>query len=371
MQHMNPGDIFEAKLRRAQSKEHSKNRFPVKARAVVQSISAIDKFEERLKRKISHARVAVNDYNGDRKECGGSVMPSMASDHIITNGLYDIGREAHQAGVDFRHASTDAKKTLGTSERKNRPKNERKMSHNRTQPHQTVGVSPNENRRNDNMKNASSASLLCSKNKSSRELLNEKLQRKRNETNLDISSHFDGLVASLGEASTDASSLDEKIRLKKMNSQTKNRSKTSIKCVKENPSSSKKAYKNPTSSSNNSADLSDTAKGELGGIIQTMASASLIETNKRSNQLYQSTHVHENDDNMNFRDLYARSKNPGKGGGPSKDLNNSSFTFGELDASSNDGQSSYGVVHEWSDLEDVLKHTAEKSMSTLSNYSTY
>ena len=158
---------------------------------------------------------------------------------------------------------------------------------------------------------------------------------------------------------------------KKMNFQTKNRSKTSIKCIKENPSSSKKAYKNSIILSINKTDLSDTVQGDLDGIIHMTASTFLIETNTRSNQLFQSTYVHENDDKTTFREVYTRSKNPGEGSGPCKDLNNLSFTLRDLNASSNDRQSFHGVLHAWSELDDVLILMAEKSMTTLPNYSMY
>ena len=68
-------------------------------------------------------------------------------------------------------------------------------------------------------RSVSSVPILQSRPKGSSEFLNKNLKNNIYEMKLDTISHDDGLIASMDEASVDSSSLDEKIRLKKMKSQ--------------------------------------------------------------------------------------------------------------------------------------------------------
>lgn len=228
------------------------------------------------------------------------------------------------------------------------------------------------------------------KTRSRRDLLDEKLERKKRDEQNTFSNPSDDFTSNDYATSTSAVSLDEKIRRKKMmkskskktyrtrtatddsESSAFNNSATSLRSdesCEAKPCTKKQDSFGKSSTSIRTADDSETSWDDLAEVIDMVATESLSESLRHDGSshpfLMPIEHDHH-DTKLTFQDVYAHSKYKNNG----KDMTlDSSFTIRDLDPRNMFNEEvSGGEVDAWSELEDVLKKTAAESMSTLPEF---
>mmetsp|Transcript_14239 Transcript_14239/g.29916 ORF Transcript_14239/g.29916 Transcript_14239/m.29916 type:complete len:480 (-) Transcript_14239:177-1616(-) len=226
------------------------------------------------------------------------------------------------------------------------------------------------------------------KTRSRRDLLDEKLERKKRDDQNTLSKPSDDFTSKSYAVS--AVSLDEKIRRKKMmkskskktsrartstddcETSTFNNSAKSLRSAESceaKPCTKKQGSFGKSSTSMGTADNSETSWDDLAEVIDMVATESLSESLRHDGSshpfLMPSEHEHH-DTKLTFQDVYAYSKTKNSG----KDMTlDSSFTIRDLaPRNSFDEEVSGGEVDAWSELEDVLKKTAAESMSALPEF---
>ncbi len=214
--------------------------------------------------------------------------------------------------------------------------------------------------------------------KSRRDLFNEKLAQKRSDQQPMFNNEFNSMNSSMHRMSISAGSLDEKIRLKNTK-KSKKYGENIRKGIQVKPRTVTQTSFGSRSSATSirSTDHSETSWDDLAEVIQMTASESLSESLKNevhNSRLRSNENEIENENNsskLTFQDIYAYSSRKANHERRNRAIN-SSFTIRDLAPRNNaSGEDIAGgrAVESWSDLEDVLRGTAAESMSMLPDFS--